>query len=134
MSVQKKIAKKIENKNTLKTTTKMTSTSTVITAKFIKTADYDSCLFKVVEQKEEHETLGNYIKEFNGDNFIYLKNKYLDANKKGLDLLCYYKMKLSFDTFTNKEDKEITYISQIRYRVLPDYKEPVNELSSDDEF
>ena len=112
--------------------------STVITAKYLKPAQFDSKLFKVCEYDEEHEKLQSFIKPYEGTDFLYLKEKYLAKSKTELAPHHYYKIKLTFDEFTNKKGEDIKYISKIRLKLLPDYVDPTgpNELSSesDSEF
>jgi len=102
------------------------------TAKYLKDAQYDSKLFKVVEGLSPK--MDRFVKTWDNENFIYLKNKYLDANKDDLERLKYYKIKIWVESFTNDEGKQITYISKIKY--IPTHfteKVEANE-SSDDEW
>ena len=101
-------------------------TSTTVTLKYLKEAQYESKLFKVCEFNPNNSVLAIFIKPYEDTNFIYLKTKYLDANKTQVEPLKFYKMKLYFDSFTNNEDKEITYISKVRVKET-DYEE-VNEV------
>ena len=99
-------------------------TSTTVTLKYLKEAQYESKLFKVCEFNANNSVLARFIKPYEDTNFLYLKEKYLDANKTKVEPLHFYKMKLYFDTFTNNEDKDITYISKVRVKET-DYKEVV---------
>ena len=106
-------------------------TSTTVTLKYLKEAQYESKLFKVCEFNANNSVLSRFVKPYEDTNFIYLKTKYLDANKTQVEPLHYYKMKLYFDTFTNKEDKDVTYISKVRVKET-DYTEPDEVVMGED--
>ena len=111
------------------TTTKKQTTT--ITTKYLKEAQYESKLFKVVEYNNTHKILKRFVKNWEEAHFVYLKNKYLDKNHDTLEEGNYYKMKLTFDCFTNDEGKDIVYICKIRYKPV-EYQEKVVMNESDD--
>jgi hypothetical protein len=101
----------------------------LFTAKFIKEAKFDTKMFKVVEIHKHHILLDRFIKNWEGKQFIYLKNKYLNGD---LELLSYYKILVSFEKFTNEEGKEIVYINGIKFKPV-EYKETRYVFADDDE-
>lgn len=109
-----------------------TSNKTTITAKYIKEAQYESQLFKVVEYDTKHPILKKFVKVWEDANFIYLKDKHLEKNKDDLITSDYYKIKLTFDEFDNDEGKHIIYIKKIKYKAVK-YTE-VNDNSDDSDF
>ncbi len=107
-----------------------TKNKTTIIVKYLKDAQFDSKLFKVCESTS-HKCLDKFIKTWDDEKFIYLKNKYLDMNKEELERLKYYKMKIYFDSFKNGEDKEVLYICKVRHK-LTEYHELVKEDKDSD--
>ena len=105
---------------------------TTITAKYLKVAKYESKLFKVCESSP-NEKLNKFIKVWEGCSMIYLKEKHLDANTEELELGKFYKMRLYFDEFLNDEGKNILYVSKIRYKQDPDYREKVKFHDNSDD-
>tara|TARA_R110000868_G_scaffold137660_2_gene351223 strand:- start:4012 stop:4359 length:348 start_codon:yes stop_codon:yes gene_type:complete len=114
------------------------TTTTLITAKYLKPAQYDAKLFKVCEHDTSHEKLNKFVKVWEGTHLIYLKEKYLAKTNIELVPLEFYKLKLTFDEFTNSNGEFIQYISKIRLKHLPAYVDPTetttNELSDDEDF
>ena len=89
--------------------------STIVTLKYIKEAQYNSKLFKVCVKKN-CQKLNKMLKTWDDETFIYLKDKYLDLNKEAVELMGMYDMKLYFDEYTNNDDETIVYINKIRYK------------------
>lgn len=84
------------------------------TAKFLKEANYDSKLFKIVEVNKTHQLLDKFVKNWEDMEMIYLKNKYLKNNK--LEPKNYYKFRVGFQEFVNNEGKDVVYINKIKYK------------------
>lgn len=107
----------------------MADNRATFTAKFLKEAQYESKLFKVVEVNTDHPLLDKFVKNWEDMRMIYLKNKYLNVKK--LEVGSYYKFLVYFEQFTNNEDKEIIYINKIRHKSV-EFDERVYMDSEDD--
>ena len=113
--------------------TKTTDNRATITVKFLKEAQYESKLFKVVEINKKHPLLDKFIKEWEDTKMIYLKNKYLNMKKTPLELQSYYRVQLNFEEFTNNDGKDIVFINKIRYKAV-EFEEEVFINESDDNY
>ena len=96
-------------------TTRPTNSAKFI-VKYLKEAQYESKLFKIVEMINTHTLLHKFIKQWEGVDMIYLKNKYLNEQHTELITGNYYKVMVYFEQFTNDEGKEIVYINKIRHK------------------
>jgi len=108
----------------------MGNTATFI-AKYLKIANYDSKLFKIVEVNKDHKLLSKFVKMWEGTKMIYLKDKYLNEKYTPLNLHDYYKFQVYFEQFTNNEGKDIVYINKIRHKSV-EYQEKVYMHSDED--
>ena len=115
------------------------TTQATLTVKFLKEANYDSKLFKVLKHSKSNN-LTRMVKDWDDEKFIYLKNKYLDQNKEELERLKYYRMKVKFDSFKNEQGENITYVCRIKYKPthfeekVKKVKARVVESSGDEEY
>jgi hypothetical protein len=116
---------------TTKTKTTTSNNRATVTLKFLKTANYESKLFKVVEVNKDHQLLNKFIKSWEGTKMMYLKEKYLNEKHNPLSLGSYYRVQLSFEEFTNNDGKDIVFINKIRYKAV-EFEEKVM-MNSDDE-
>ena len=110
---------------------KQYTTKTTLTLKYIKIAEYDSHLFKIMECDQSHSDLRTVKKEWDDSHFLYIKDKYLpDDMSEGT----YYNAKLYFNQFDTKEGKRVTYICAVKLTETKYHPRTIEmEDSSDDE-
>lgn len=111
----------------------MTSMKATFTAKYLKVAQYDSQLFKVVEVNKDHPLLNKFIKTWEDMKMIYLKDKYLNTNHTPLELQSYYRIQVCFEEFTNNEGKDIIFINKIRHKPV-EYVEVCVDSEDESDF
>jgi hypothetical protein len=110
----------------------MTTTNrATITVKYLKPANYESKLFKVVEVNKDNLLLKKFVKEWEDMKMIYLKDKYLNEKHTPLELQSYYRVQLYFEEFTNNDGKDIVFINRIRHKPV-EYEEKIF-INSEDE-
>ncbi len=107
--------------------------SSTFTAKYLKPAQYESKLFKIVEYHKRNHLLEKFVKNWEDNELIYLKEKYLEMNNDTLEEKNYYKVKVWFSQFTTDDKKDILYIAKIKYKAV-DYKEKVVMNSDNSDF
>tara|TARA_R110000868_G_scaffold67834_1_gene200926 strand:- start:3170 stop:3559 length:390 start_codon:yes stop_codon:yes gene_type:complete len=85
---------------------------TTATIKYIKSSNFESQLFKVMEYDNKQEDLLKVLKVWDNSKFLYIKDKYLPNN---LVSGKFYKCKMTFGKF-EKDGDEIVYINAVRLK------------------
>ena len=102
--------------------------TTILTVRYLKPAQFDSSLFAVVEHNQKNKNLHKKMRTHEGANYLYVKDRLLPQ----MEEKTYYKMKLHFDTFTNGEGTDITFIDGCRLKETNYQPHPVVVLSDFD--
>ena len=88
-------------------------------------------MFKVLKFNKNHNTLPKFLKQYKGDDYVYIKDKYITKEVVKNDT---YELILYFAQYKNDNDKNIIYIGKVSIKPS-DYKEQPKfvEYDSDDD-
>ena len=101
--------------------------NSIVYVKYLKKSKFDSFMFAVLKHDTENETMEKLVKPFNGNKYIYIKEKVLlkmRMNQKLEDYLESEKemvLKLYFNKF-NKNGDTIEYIDYVQNKKAKKYK------------
>ena len=87
---------------------------TSLKTEYITETKYDAFMFKVLS-KDDNELLNKLVKEYEGNEYIYIKMKHLKKMNKDHK---WWKLTVLVDEFTNNEDKLITYVKAAKVKQI----------------